>query len=54
MWIDLDEDGKSDLLVGCFKGHMQFFKNIGTKNEPIFEDKGLLRAGGEDIRISNW
>jgi hypothetical protein len=54
MWIDLDDDGLDDMLVGCILGYMQFFKNTGTKSEPLFEDQGLLKIGEEDIRISNW
>jgi len=54
MWIDLDNDGLDDLLVGCFKGYMQFFKNTGTRTTPTFEDMGLLKIGEEDIKISNW
>jgi len=35
--IDLDEDGLLDLVVGEFWGNMNFYKNVGTVNNPQFE-----------------
>jgi len=34
-WGDLDNDGKLDLVVGCFKGPNRFFRNRG---DGTFED----------------
>ena len=51
---DLDTDGKPDLLVGNFRGHFQVYMNSGTRAEPAFIDKGLLKAGAETVRIHNW
>lgn len=51
---DLDADGKPDLLVGNFRGHFQVYKNVGTRAEPEFVDKGLLQAAGEAVKIHNW
>jgi len=52
--VDLDANGKPDLLVGNFSGHFQVYMNTGTRIEPVFTEKGLLKAGGETIKISNW
>ncbi len=52
--FDLDRDGKTDLLVGNFKGHIQVFRNVGTNEKPVYEDKGLLEAEGEPAEINNW
>ena len=54
LFWDVSGDGKPDLLVGNFKGRIQVFHNVGTRREPVFEDKGLLQAEGEDVRIHNW
>ena len=51
---DLDADGKPELLVGNFRGHFQLYVNDGTRTEPDFVDKGLLKAGGETAKIPNW
>ena len=34
--IDLDRDGKLDLVVGCEIGTISYFKNTGTTTNPIF------------------
>lgn len=34
--VDLDRDGLPDLLVGERTGNINFFKNIGTATEPMF------------------
>jgi hypothetical protein len=52
--VDLDANGKPDLLVGNFQGHFQVYMNTGTRAEPVFTDKGLLQAGGKTVEVSNW
>ena len=51
---DYDGDGKPDLLVGCFKGHIQVCRNVGTRETPQFKDEGLLSVNGEPVLIKNW
>ena len=51
---DLDSDGKPDLLVGNFSGHIQLYMNRGTRREPKYVDQGLLQAEGKDVKIPNW
>ena len=51
---DYDGDGKQDLLVGNFKGHIQVYRNVGTNTRPKLEDKGLLQGDGKVIRVHNW
>lgn len=36
VFIDLDEDGDMDLLVGEYYGAFQYFENTGTKSNPQF------------------
>jgi len=54
LFADYDGDGKPDLLVGNFRGHIQVYRNVGTREAPVFEDKGLLEAEGETVLIPNW
>jgi hypothetical protein len=35
---DIDGDGLLDLLIGERNGNMNFFKNIGTASNPMFDD----------------
>jgi hypothetical protein len=54
LFCDQDGDGRQDLLVGNFKGHVQVFRNVGTAQEPKFADQGLLQAEGKDVFVHNW
>jgi hypothetical protein len=47
---DWNGDGKLDILSGNTAGYIQFFENTGTRDEPAFEDRGYLTAGGKVIR----
>lgn len=51
---DHDGDGKPDLLVSAFRGNIRFFKNVGSRAAPKFEEGEPVHAGGEPIRIHNW
>ncbi len=51
---DHDGDGLPDLLVSSFRGNIRFFKNVGTRQEPKFQEGKPLQAGGDPIRIHNW
>jgi hypothetical protein len=52
--VDLDANGKPDLLVGNFAGHFQVYMNVGSRSEPLYEDKDLLKADGETAKVPNW
>ncbi|MCI0650278.1 MAG: hypothetical protein L0Z55_00195 [Planctomycetes bacterium] len=51
---DYDGDGKTDLLVGNFAGSIQLYRNVGTREKPDYEAKGLLEADGAAVKIPNW
>jgi hypothetical protein len=57
--IDLDGDGKRDIVVGTLRGRLHFFKNIGTPNAPNFlPDPTNEQIGGvytlEDTTFSSF
>ena len=52
--FDLDEDGKQDLLVGDFSGHIHFYKNTGSNEAPEYAAGRLLEADGQAIEVPNW
>ena len=51
---DYDGDGLQDLLVSAFRGNIRFFKNVGTRAEPRFEEGEPLQAEGGPLEIRNW
>lgn len=52
--FDLDEDGKQDLLVGDFSGHIHIYRNTGTSRAPVYAQGRKLEVDGEEVRIHNW
>ncbi|MBD3370646.1 hypothetical protein GF402_09815 [Candidatus Fermentibacteria bacterium] len=47
---DLDQDGLRDLLVGGCSGHVYWFRNVGTAQEPELEEGVQLQSNGEPLR----
>jgi hypothetical protein len=47
---DWNGDGKLDLVAGNSAGYIQWFENVGTSQNPVFEDRGNMRAAGRVIR----
>jgi hypothetical protein len=51
--VDWNEDGKKDLLVGCFYyGNVYLFLNSGTSSAPVFTTGTKLQADGTDISVA--
>jgi len=51
--VDWNEDGKKDLLVGCFyNGNIYLYLNSGTNNAPVFTTGSKLQADGADIAVN--
>lgn len=47
-FVDVDGDGKRDLVVGQFKqGKMHVFKNVGTDAAPSFAAGDWIKTGDE-------
>jgi len=47
--LDLDGDGKIDLLTGNTHGQLLLYSNIGTNEEPSFSGHSLIEADGIPI-----
>lgn len=52
--VDYDNDGLDDLIVGTFKGKFRFYKNVGTKSQPKYNDFVFIQANGKDAQVKNW
>jgi hypothetical protein len=51
--VDWNEDGKKDLLVGCFYyGNVYLFLNSGTDTVPVFTTGTKLKADGQEISVA--
>jgi len=49
---DFDRDGKPDIICGEFIDKLSWYKNIGTRSNPVFsKGRFLLDAKGDTIRL---
>ena len=51
---DLDGDGRQELLVGNFRGHVDVYERNATSTSPAWRRRGRLKAAGEDFAVPNW
>jgi hypothetical protein len=49
--MDLDGDGKKDLLVGNTDGQILFYKNVGTDAAPVFAGYTMVQSNGQPIDL---
>ena len=49
--LDLDGDGKKDLLTGNTNGQLLFYSNVGTDDAPLFSNYSLVESNGVPIAI---
>ena len=47
--VDLNDDGRKDLVLGNTEGQLAFYPNVGTDAAPLFDGSQLLEAGGTVI-----
>ena len=51
--VDWNNDGKKDLLVGCFwNGYIFLFLNSGTNSAPVFTTGTKLKADGATLSVN--
>jgi hypothetical protein len=51
---DFDNDGLQDLIVGTFDGEFRFYKNVGTKKIPAYNNFTFIQANGKNAKIPNF
>jgi len=59
---DWDEDGLPDLLCGDGNGYVHWFRNVGTRQSPVYTSDVLIQAGGlavnfgarSSVRVCDW
>jgi WD40 repeat protein len=51
--LDLDGDGKKDLLTGNTEGQLLFYRNIGSDDNPEFSDYSFIESDGAAIDLYN-
>ena len=51
---DWDDDGLADLLVGGGRGHVLFYRNVGTKTDPHFGSARLIMTSDGKPLDSGW
>jgi hypothetical protein len=51
---DWNGDGLLDILVGEIQGHIFYFENIGTKQEPEFARGRFLMLDGKPLRFEHY
>jgi len=49
--LDLNGDGKKDLLTGNTEGQLLFYKNVGTDSKPAFSGYSLVKSNGVAIDL---
>ena len=51
-FVDFDDDGSKDLLVGQFgSGKLRIYKNVGSNSRPKFDKFTFFQAGGADAAV---
>jgi hypothetical protein len=50
--LDLDEDGKKDLLAGNTNGQLLFYSNVNTDAAPSFSDYVFVQSDGSPIDLT--
>ncbi len=51
-FVDFTGDGNPDLICGEFRDGFTFFRNVGSRNNPLFEPGRPLTNGDEKIRMN--
>jgi len=49
--VDLDGDGKKDILTGDTEGQLLFYRNVGTDEAPSFSGYSLVESDGVPINL---
>ena len=50
--VDLNDDGRRNLVLGNTEGQLAFYPNVGTDATPLFDGSQLLEADGAVIDLA--
>jgi hypothetical protein len=50
--VDLNDDGRKDLVLGNTEGQLAYYPNVGTDAAPLFDGSQLLEADGAVIDLA--
>ena len=53
IYVDWDNDGLRDLIVGALDGKLHLFLNEGTDTEPDFITQTFVQNGGTDLTVTS-
>ena len=49
--MDWNEDGKKDLVVGEYDGHVRIYLNMNTDSSPQFSGYTYVQVAGSDLDV---
>jgi len=52
--VDLDGDGKLDIVAGNYGGVFYVFRNEGKAEAPSFAEATKLQSEGKDLKLNHW
>ena len=52
--VDLDGDGKLDIVAGNYGGVFFVFRNEGEADAPRFGKPTKLQSEGKDLKLNHW
>jgi len=54
--IDIDHDGKDELVIGGLSGLLTVFENTNEKEsgDPVWSNRKIFQVEGKEFRLKNW
>ncbi len=49
--LDWDRDGNTDIVAGNAGGYVEWFRNLGSDQDPVFDLPRRLESGGYPLRV---